>query len=183
MARGALVLVVGPSGAGKDTLIGAAHEAVAGDDHFVFPRRIVTRTALAALEDHDTLDRDEFQKQKLRGAFALDWEAHGLCYALPASIDAAILAGRAVVANVSRSVIARAAEKYDNCHVLMVTARPEVLAERLATRGRETAADIAARLSREGASLPAGVMPVMIDNSGTLVDGVRRFLMALKAIG
>jgi phosphonate metabolism protein PhnN/1,5-bisphosphokinase (PRPP-forming) len=183
MAQGALALVVGPSGAGKDTLIGAAREALAGDNHYVFPRRVVTRAALAALEDHDTLDRDEFKKQKSRGAFALDWDAHGLSYALPASIDAAMVAQRVVVANVSRSVIARAVEKYDNCHVLMITARPEVLAERLAARGRETVADIEARLKREGAALPTGVTPVMIDNSGTLAEGVGRFVKALKAIG
>ena len=50
-----LVLVVGPSGAGKDTLINAAKAALAGDDRFVFPRRVVTRPAVTALEDHDTV--------------------------------------------------------------------------------------------------------------------------------
>ena len=183
MAAGALALVVGPSGAGKDTLLVAAREALRGNDHYVFPRRVVTRTALAALEDHDTLDRDEFQKQKLRGAFALDWEAHGLSYGLPASIDAAIAAGRVVVANASRAVIPAAAEKDQGLHVLMITARPEVLGERLAARGRETAADIAARLKREGAALPAGIVPTMVDNSETIAAGTRRFIEALESIG
>ncbi|MBN9309568.1 MAG: phosphonate metabolism protein/1,5-bisphosphokinase (PRPP-forming) PhnN, partial [Devosia sp.] len=79
MSEGALVLVVGPSGAGKDTLIGAAKTALAGDPRFTFPRRVVTRQAMVELEDHDSIDAVEFSRQKLRGAYALDWEAHGLC--------------------------------------------------------------------------------------------------------
>lgn len=166
MSGGALVLVVGPSGAGKDTLIDTAREALADDPRFYFPRRVVTRTAIAELEDHDTIAPDEFQRQKLRGAFALDWDAHGLSYALPGSIEGAMIAGRVVVANVSRAVIPRALEKYERVHVLLITARPEIRAERLLARGRETAAEIEARLAREGAAVPAGVMPTIIDNSG-----------------
>ena len=79
-----LVLVVGPSGAGKDTLINAAREALAGDRRFAFPRRVVTRPAVAALEDHDSVTRAEFALQEANGAYALSWEAHGLHYGLPA---------------------------------------------------------------------------------------------------
>lgn len=182
MSVGALVLVVGPSGAGKDTLIGAAKAALADDERFSFPRRVVTRTAMVELEDHDSVDASEFGRQKLRGAYALDWEAHGLCYGVPAAIDAAMVAGRIVVVNTSRRVIERAIEKYPACHVLLVTARPEIRASRLAGRGRETAADIAARLQREGAPVPAGVVPTIIDNSASLDEGVGGFVAALKAI-
>lgn len=182
MQSGALVLVVGPSGAGKDTLIAKAADVLAGESRFVFPRRVVTRAAMAELEDHDTVDAAEFQKQKLRGAYALDWEAHGLHYALPASIDAAMMAGRVAVANVSRAVIARALEKYEHCHVVLITARPEIRAARLAGRGRETAEDIAARLAREGAPVPDGVMPTIIDNSGALEVGVRGVVVTLRSI-
>jgi ribose 1,5-bisphosphokinase len=182
MAQGALALVVGPSGAGKDTLIAAAREALKDDPRYTFPRRIVTRQAFVTLEDHDTLDIDTFRKQRLRGAFALDWDAHGLSYALPASIDAAMIAGRVVVANVSRAIIPRAVEKYERCHVLLVTATPEVRAARLVARGRESPDDVAERLAREGATLPAGIMPITIDNSGPLEDGVRRFVKALADI-
>ena len=179
MTQGALVLVVGPSGAGKDALIGAARKALQDDGRFFFPRRVVTRQAFATIEDHDTLDLETFRRQKLRGAYALDWEAHGLNYALPASIDAALMAGRIVVANVSRAVIPSAIEKYERCHVFLVTAPIEIRAARLAGRGRESAEDITQRLAREGAANPPGILPVIIDNSGTLEDGARRFLKAL----
>jgi phosphonate metabolism protein PhnN/1,5-bisphosphokinase (PRPP-forming) len=181
MAQGALVLVVGPSGAGKDALIRGAREALREDARFLFPRRIVTRQALVALEDHDSLDPAVFKRQKLRGAFALAWEAHGLCYGLPASVEAAMTAGRIVVSNVSRSVIAEAVEKYERCHVFLISAPLAQRAARLAARGREDDGEIAQRLAREGAVVPPGILPAVIDNSTTLEDGTRRFLKALTA--
>jgi phosphonate metabolism protein PhnN/1,5-bisphosphokinase (PRPP-forming) len=177
--NGALVLVVGPSGAGKDTLINAARRRLAGDPRFVFARRTITREADEDIEDHDTLDREQFDLRRRCGGFALDWQAHGLSYALPVSIEAAMMVGRVVVANVSRSVIDQAFAKYPNCHVVLVTATSEARAERLARRGRESAADIAARLGREGPPLPRGLFPAIIDNSGEVADGVRRFVREL----
>jgi phosphonate metabolism protein PhnN/1,5-bisphosphokinase (PRPP-forming) len=182
MREGALVLVVGPSGAGKDTLIGAAKTALGDDPRFSFPRRVVTRQAMVELEDHDSVDTAEFGRRKLRGAYALDWEAHGLCYGVPAAIDAAMVAGRVVVVNTSRKVIEQAVEKYPACHVLVVMADRDVRARRLAGRGRESAEDVAARLAREGAPVPAGVEAVTVDNSGSLDEGVARFVGALRAI-
>jgi phosphonate metabolism protein PhnN/1,5-bisphosphokinase (PRPP-forming) len=183
MRQGALALVVGPSGAGKDTLLGAARAALAEDARFVFPRRTVTRDAMTELEDHDTLDRNGFNLARLRGAFALDWEAHGLCYGVPVAIETAMAEGRVVVVNTSRKVIELALEKYPRCVVLLVTATPEVRAERLAGRGRETAEEVAARLRREGAPIPPGVEAVTIDNSGSLAAGVDSFVRALQRLG
>ncbi len=179
---GALALVVGPSGAGKDTLLAAAKAALGDDRRFVFPRRVVTREAMAELEDHDSLDRNSFNLERLRGAFALDWEAHGLCYGVPVEVESAMREGGVVVVNTSRRVIERALEKYPRCVVLLVTATPEVRAERLAGRGRETAEDVAARLRREGAPIPPGVEAVTIDNSGSLADGIAGFVAALRRI-
>lgn len=182
MAEGALVLVVGPSGAGKDTLIGAAREALRGDERFAFPRRIVTRHAMAELEDHESIDREGFEAARREGRFGLDWEAHGLHYALPGSVDSAIAEGRIVVANVSRRVIAQALHKYTRATVLLITADEAVRAERLAVRGREGAEDVAARLAREGAPVPEGLTPVVIDNSGPLAQGIAAFVGALRDI-
>lgn len=182
MAPGTLVLVVGPSGAGKDTLIGAAQRAMRDDARFVFPRRIVTRDAVAALEDHDSLERRDFALARARGEFALDWEAHGLSYALPGSVDAEVAAGRVVVANASRRVLPAAVDKYPRARVVLVSAALEIRARRLAGRGRETPADIAARLRREGAPVPPGVPAVVIDNSGALEAGIAAFLAALREL-
>lgn len=176
------MLVVGPSGAGKDTLIEAARQRLATDRRFVFPRRVVTRAAVASAEDHDSLDRDSFEAARSGGAFALDWAAHGLRYGLPASIEPVMAAGRTVVANVSRRVIPEALRRYRGATVVLITAEASVRARRLVARGREPAPAVAARLAREGAPLPAGVTSVVIDNSGALEPGVAAFVAALVAM-
>src|SRR5450756_1114872 len=84
---GRLVLVVGPSGAGKDTLIDAVRAACRDEAGVVFPRRVVTRPWSAA-EDHDTISDASFDQAAANGAFALWWAAHGLNYGIPAAIDA-----------------------------------------------------------------------------------------------
>ena len=177
---GALVLVVGPSGAGKDTLIGAARAALAGDPGFVFARRVITRDAIAALEDHDTIDVAGFTAAKARGDFALDWHAHGLCYGVPATIDTDIAEGRTVVMNGSRRMIGDAQARYPRSLVALITADPAVRARRLAGRGRETEAEIAARLAHEGAPVPDGIETVRIDNSGDLDTAVAALIRVLK---
>ena len=101
---GRFIVVVGPSGAGKDTLIGLARAACADDGNVVFPRRLVTREA-SAFEDNEQISLDAFRQARTRGDFAVHWEAHGHCYALPRTVDDDIRAGRTVVANVSRTVV------------------------------------------------------------------------------
>ena len=56
---GGFVLVVGPSGAGKDTLLGLARRELAGDPRFLFARRVVTRESSTA-EEHDCLSPAAF---------------------------------------------------------------------------------------------------------------------------
>jgi ribose 1,5-bisphosphokinase len=144
---GALVVVVGPSGAGKDTLIGLARTLCADDPRIVFSRRIVTRQTSAA-EDHDTVTPAQFDAAIGQGAFAFWWEAHGLRYALPAAIDVQLQAGNTVICNVSRTVVRQLRARYTKLTVVLVTAPKEILLGRLAARGRESGGDVAARLDR-----------------------------------
>jgi ribose 1,5-bisphosphokinase len=169
-----LVLVVGPSGAGKDTLLDAARAALANDPRFRFVRRVITRPADAGGEAHEAITEEEFARRP----FALQWQAHGLLYGVPADIIADLARGIVVVANVSRTVIARAAQCYAT-QVIEITAPPEALAARLAMRGREDVADVAARLARTVA-LPATVPVETVMNDATVEAGVARFLAALN---
>ncbi len=100
--NGAFIAVVGPSGAGKDTLIAHARAALSGEPQVEFVRRVITRPCDGATEDHDTLADAAFDEALADGAFAIAWEAHGLRYGLPASVDLAIENGHVAVANVSR---------------------------------------------------------------------------------
>ncbi len=173
-----LVPVVGPSGAGKDTLMAGARARLADDPRFIFARRCITRPAEAGGEDHEALTREAFTAWREAGGFALWWEAHGLLYGIPRAVEDELAAGRVVVANLSRTVLSDAAARY-RLRALVITAPPAVLAARLAARGRETAADIAARLSRE-AGLPEGLAAETVLNDGPVEQGVERVLAALN---
>jgi phosphonate metabolism protein PhnN/1,5-bisphosphokinase (PRPP-forming) len=173
-----LVPVVGPSGAGKDTLLAVARVALAGDGRFVFPRRAITRPAEAGGEEHEALSEAAFAARAAAGGFALRWRAHGLAYGIPRAIEDELLAGRVVVVNLSRTVIAEAAARYPT-RLVVVSAPPDLLAARLAGRGREDAADIAQRLAREVA-LPACVASVEVVNDGDVASGVARLVAALR---
>lgn len=174
-----LVAVVGPSGAGKDTLIGLARARLAGDDRFRFVQRAITRPAGAGGEAHRALDVASFEAERAAGRFALWWAAHGLLYGIPRDIEADLAARRVVVANLSRGVLAEAAARY-RLRVLMVTAPAAVLAARLAARGRESAEEIARRLARE-APAPAGLDVVTVVNDGPPEAGAAQLEAALRA--
>jgi ribose 1,5-bisphosphokinase len=62
--------------------------------------------------------------------------------------------------------------------VVEITAPIALLAARLAARGRESAADIAARLSRS-VPLPAGLDVVRVMNDSTPEAGAARLLKAI----
>ena len=143
------MLVVGPSGSGKDTLIGLARTRLAHDPRFIFPRRVITREAQADAEDHDTLDVAAFNVARDAGQLALHWGAHGLFYGLTKTSLEAVKRGATAIINVSRGVIAEAEMLDARITVISVKCRPELLAERIARRGRETAEDILLRLKRE----------------------------------
>jgi ribose 1,5-bisphosphokinase len=176
---GTLVVVVGPSGAGKDTLIGLARAQSADDPRIVFPRRIVTRPASAA-EDHDSATPFEFDAAIGQGAYAFWWEAHGLKYALSAAIDTELRGGKTVVCNVSRAVVSGLRERYAHVTVVLVTAPKEVLLVRLAARGRESGGAVAGRLDRAAAAIDDLAPDIVIENIGAPHDGASRLAAVLR---
>jgi ribose 1,5-bisphosphokinase len=175
---GRLVLVVGPSGAGKDTLLRFAKAACVENGNIVFPRRIITREASAS-EDNEEVSNGTFQESLARNEFAMHWQAHDHCYALPRAIDDDIRAGRTVVANVSRTVIPAMRRGYAETVVVAVTAPPNVLAERLAMRGRSSDGRIEQRLLRTVED--AAVAPdVTIVNTGNAEYHGRQLVRIIK---
>ena len=175
---GRLVLVVGPSGAGKDTLIDLARAACAGDANIVFPRRVVTREA-TAFEDNAQVSFEAFLQTRDNGEFAVYWEAHGHGYALPRAIDHELRAGRTVVANISRTVIEPMRRAYADVVVVSITAPAEILKQRLAARARGSDGPIADRLGRavDGA---AAAPDVTIDNVGSAETHAQELLRIIR---
>ncbi|MFN3972422.1 MAG: phosphonate metabolism protein/1,5-bisphosphokinase (PRPP-forming) PhnN [Gemmobacter sp.] len=174
---GRVFAVVGPSGAGKDTLIAAAQAARPGL-HVV--RRVITRLEETGGEPFEGVGEAEFATRAARGDFCLHWQAHGLSYGIPASALDAIAQGRDVVFNGSRAMLVEAWDAFPNLTVILVTAPIHVLAERLAARGRETTGDIAARLARARYEVPPGIPVRVVENGGALEVAVAAFLAALE---
>ena len=180
LRHGAFVAVVGPSGAGKDTIIDYARGALADEPGFHFVRRVVTRPSAADAEDHDSLSETSFLAARQAGAFCHSWHAHGLHYGLPKSVDDEIERGAVAIANVSRGVLPALRAAYANLLVVQITASPEVLARRLAARGRESAEDIQRRLLRAVPNPCDPADAVIIDNSGAVADAGNAFVAILR---
>ena len=175
MTRGTFIAVVGPSGAGKDSLM---RLAVAERPDIVAARRVITRPP-DTTEDFETVEESDFNARRRAGQFALSWTVHGLMYGVSAMVEKDLSAGRHVLANLSRSVIDQARQRFRPFQVLVVDAPAEILAKRLAARGREDAADIQARLRRAAYHRPEGRDVTVIDNGGDLRAGEAAFIAAL----
>ena len=179
---GALVLVVGPSGVGKDTLLGGARALFCGDSRFHFLKREITRPEDAGGEDHTAVSVAQFDERCSAGAYALSWAAHGLFYGLPWSELADMDRGVTIIANGSRSVLDEARDRFDRLAIVSINAPEDKLRERLLARGRESAEDIDRRIARAGAFTVTGEDVVHISNDGEIDDGVARLAEALAQI-
>lgn len=177
---GRLVLVFGPSGAGKDSVIETARTMLPEHAPVVFARRAITRPEASAGEAHEAVTWAEFFARRAAGAFLLSWEANGNGYGIPRAVTGDLEAGRSVVASVSRTVLGAAATLGFPVLAVRITAPADVLAARLAARGRETAGEIGHRLARASMAEPeAGIAVMEIVNDGALVDAARRFVAML----
>jgi phosphonate metabolism protein PhnN/1,5-bisphosphokinase (PRPP-forming) len=178
-ARGTLFLVVGPSGAGKDSLIDGAKAALKMDSRYLFPQRYITRPADAGGEDHIPVSDAVFDTLEQRGELLLSWHAHNLRYGIPATVGEQLSEGLNVIVNVSRTVVDAARRTFVPMVVLYVSVPDDVLAARLTARGRETTADIAKRVARAREYELAGQDVQVIDNGGILEDSISFFLQAI----
>ncbi|MGD9861859.1 MAG: phosphonate metabolism protein/1,5-bisphosphokinase (PRPP-forming) PhnN [Pseudodonghicola sp.] len=173
-----VIAVVGPSGVGKDSVMQAL---AARDPGFRIQRRVITRPEDAGGEDFTGVTPEVFARMQAAGDFALSWQAHGLSYGIPAEVHDLRAGAHGVLVNLSRAVLGAAQERFGDLIVLALTAAPEVLADRLAARGREDAADRARRLDRAAAPLPEGLRRVIeVDNSGPLEATVDTVLARLQ---
>jgi ribose 1,5-bisphosphokinase len=177
---GRLVLVVGPSGAGKDTLMAGARTELADRADIVFPQRVITRPPHPS-ERFMSTDETTFEAEAAAGHFALSWSAHGLRYGVPSGIDQSLRAGQTVVVNTSRSVVALARGQYRDVCVVLVTAPEGERARRLAARGRETADGARQRLEITLATAPSCDPDIRIENVGPPDIGIAMLVRAITA--
>lgn len=177
---GTMIVVVGPSGAGKDTLIDYTAERLRdrADVHFV--RRVITRDSDAGGENHEGCSEETFQQKKVAGEFCVSWSAHGLHYGIPASVKDHLKTGGVAVANGSRSALPHFRSAFPSLKVVVVTARPEILSARLASRGRESMSEIMGRLDRKVEAICDDVEVITIDNSGEIDEAGSALLAVVQ---
>lgn len=180
MTPGRLIYVMGPSGAGKNSVIVSARENSNKNKHLYFSPRYITQPAVEDADDDLTISVAAFAHYKRIGGFALDWEAHGFFYGVSTAIDTLLRAGKCVVVNGSRDYLATALRKYPHMTAVLITVAPEVARTRLHARGRERPEVIMARVQRA----PQIAIPPQqlhtIDNSGPLehaTEALQRVLL------
>jgi len=179
MAQGIFFFVVGPSGAGKDSLIEGARAHLGEAGRYVFARRTITRPTGAPGEDHDGVTEAQFRASVSAGDFLITWEAHGLSYGLSADLLTALGNGYNVIANGSRKMIRELAGFVPRLIVVEVTASIDVLAARILARGRENAFQARARVMRQVEPLPIDIETIRVSNDGALEHGINAFIRAL----
>ena len=174
---GRLVYVLGPSGAGKDTLLNYARAQLAGSP-VLFAHRYITRPPIAGDENFVSLSEREFEVRLPLLAF--HWRAHGHRYGVGMEVEHWRNLGHAVVVSGSRAHFSDFLAADPNVTPVLITATPALLAKRLAGRNREDKKNIAERLLR-GATLDV-THPNLerVENSGNVEEAGERLVAIIR---
>ncbi|WP_422033276.1 phosphonate metabolism protein/1,5-bisphosphokinase (PRPP-forming) PhnN [Reyranella sp.] len=177
--EGSLIYVMGPSGAGKDSVLLHARTLLPPGAPVVFAHRYITRPADTGGENHVALTREEFATRRAYGLFAYHWNAHGNDYGVGREIHDWRAAGLTVVVSGSRDHFLRTGGLDSQARPVLITAPVERLRQRLEGRGRESAIEAAERLERADAYELDDPRLVTIVNDGTLDEAAAAFVRLL----
>lgn len=178
MNAGRLYYVMGPSGAGKDSVLGWVRDN--GPSCGVLcAHRYIAQPAQAVSEDHVALSPSEFELRERRGLFALTWQAHGLRYGLGKEIEYWLRQGIDVLVNGSRDAFPLARERFKDMVPVMITASRDAIVRRLTAHGRETPEQIERRLaSNDSYALPDNTLTIV--NEASLPEAGAALLNAIR---
>jgi ribose 1,5-bisphosphokinase len=175
-----VILVVGPSGAGKDTLLRMAREHFAAVPTLGFARRYITRPP-GVDEDNYYVDEVGFSFLEKAAFFVSSWRAHRNCYGVPRHEINQYHGKGSVLASISRSSIADFERACNAPVTILVTAHPDVLEKRLLSRGRESIEKIRERLQRAQKPLNTDNY-ISFDNSGELLQSKSDFIALIDKL-
>jgi ribose 1,5-bisphosphokinase len=178
MSKAPLVYVMGPSGAGKDTLLRFARAQIGGSHTIAFAHRYITRLSTTNDENHIALSVPEFELRRAKRLFAMSWIAHGLRYGIGIEIEIWRNAGLTVVVNGSRAHFTEHFSDGGDVLPVLVTANADAIAARLAARGRERGDALGERKQRGEAFAIVHPKLVTLDNSGP-IESAGRLLVKL----
>jgi len=178
-----LIYTMGPSGAGKDSLLAWLRQQLSAQAPVHFARRTIDRPVHADGEQHESIPTAEFHAHAARNAFALHWSANSLHYGIRHAELEALQREHWVFVNGSRAYLPTALERFPNLTVLHITASTGVLRQRLLSRGRESPEMVEARVQRAaGFQIPGNCRCVEVHNDASLDAAGHQFLGALSRL-
>ena len=181
--RGALVLIIGNSGSGKDSLIQWVRKNWPSTlSPPLVPTRFITRPPSPETEDFKSISEQEFQTLSQSGAFQLRWRSYGINYGVSKDIETSLMQGRVVLVNVSRQVVEPARQKIPNVYVVFIKVPFHITEARIRARGREEGTDLEARIERARQNQDFPTADYLIDNSGDLESAGKELLNILLKI-
>ncbi|MHA1486990.1 MAG: phosphonate metabolism protein/1,5-bisphosphokinase (PRPP-forming) PhnN [Promethearchaeota archaeon] len=176
---GKLVLVVGNSGSGKDSIMKGVKERYPSDLMSLYlTQRYITRP-YSDTEDNIAVTPEDFKIMSLQGEFVLEWHIYGLDYGVPIEIDEWLKKGHPVLVNVSRSIIKKARKIYQNIVVAFIDVPFEITLKRIKERARESGIRLEERILRARQNQDIPDADFIVDNSGDLEDAINEFLSNL----
>jgi len=176
-----LVYVMGPSGAGKDSVMQLVRERLDGRWDVVFAHRYATRPSGSGHPNEVALGPGEFALRLARGLFCFAWDAWSVRYGVGAEVRTWVACGLTVVVSGSREHFVRVAHEDAAVLPVLITASVAERARRLRARARESEAAIVARLRRGDAIQPVHPALTTIDNEGPLERAATAFADLLIA--
>jgi ribose 1,5-bisphosphokinase len=178
-----LIYVVGPSGAGKDSLLIWLRQHLPSDLPIHWARRTIDRPCIPDSEMHESVNTLEFNWLLDAQKLAMHWDANEHKYGIRNAELRPLAQQHWVFLNGSRAHLPHATHLYPGLTVLHITADIEVLRHRLLRRGRESHAAIENRLQRAVEwTAPPGCRLIEIHNNDSLESSGKNLLNALYAL-
>jgi ribose 1,5-bisphosphokinase len=176
--RGKLLLVIGASAAGKDTLVQWARRELPGASPIRIVEREITR-GLGPHQHHVPVTDAEFARRSQSGYYLLQWSAHGVHYGIPGAVRELLDSGECVLTIASRSILPAARALACDARFIEIRAPRAVLEQRLLARGGRSDSELSGRLARADSFAPEGPDVHPLDNGGALIDSGPAFVALL----
>ena len=176
-----LIYVVGPSGAGKDSLLEWLRHRLAPAAPVAFARRTIDRPVQASGEQHESVDATSFESLLQANAFAMHWTANGRLYGVRHGELEPLKQAQWLFVNGSRAHLEQALRQFKGMRVLHITASADVLRARLLSRQRESPALIEARIQRAVSFVVEPDSRTMVLRNDTSLDAAGADLMKALA--
>lgn len=173
---GTLILVVGNSASGKDSIISGVINKYPSDLKQIYaPKRFITRPP-SEFEKNISISTQDFKEMDKKDKFALKWHIYELDYGISKEIEYYLKNGHPVIINVSRTIVKQAREKYANIKVIFIEVPFKITYQRIKDRKRESEDLLKQRIERARKNQKFPEADFNIDNSGDLDDAINLFL-------